>query len=157
MKFLKIIFFTLMNLLIVTSVASAGDFDWTRNFNISAKADQSGFKARLEARFKIGDAEVNAVLGDVSNPSDAYILFRLGEMSNQPINQVMEQYRAGKDKGWGVLAKNLGIKPGSGDFHNLKQGQDLYNGKNGNDNTARKGKGNKKHQVKGKSKGKGKG
>ena len=150
MKFLKILLFILMNLLMVTSVASAGDFDWVKSFNISAEADQSGFRARLETRFKIGDMDVKAVLGDVRKPSDAYILFRLGEMSNRPIGYVMEKYRAEKDKGWGVLAKSLGIKPGSGDFHDLKRGQDFYDDKHkGNDNRIPRGKHNKKGKGKG--------
>ena len=145
MKISKILFFTLMNLLIVISVASAGDFDWARNFNIRAEADPSGFRASLAARFKIGNADVNVVLGDVTNPSDAYILCRLGEMSNQPMARVMERYRANKNKGWGVLAKSLGIKPGSSDFKALKQGQDLYNDKGKGKNTGSKGKGKGKN------------
>ena len=149
MKISKILFFTLMNLLIVTSVASAGDFDWARDFNIRAEANPSGFRASLETRFKIGNADVNIVLRDVTNPSDAYILFRLGEMSNLPMNRVMERYRANKHKGWGVLAKSLGIKPGSSDFKALKQGQDLYNDK-GKGKKGSKGKGNKSKKGKGK-------
>ena len=62
MKISKILFFTLINILILTPVVSAGDFDWARNFNIRAEADASGFRARLETRFKVGDMEVNAVL-----------------------------------------------------------------------------------------------
>jgi len=150
MKISKILFFTLINILILTPVVSAGDFDWARNFNIRAEADASGFRARLETRFKVGDMEVNAVLGDVRKPSDAYILFRLGEMSNQPIDYVIEKYRAEKDKGWGVLAKNLGIKPGSGEFHDLKQGHDLYDNKGkGHDDTGFKDNKNNKSKGKG--------
>ena len=153
MKVIKILFFTLLNLLIVTSIALAGDFDWSRDFNIRAEADPSGFRASLETRFKIGDLEVKAVLRDVKNPSDAYILFRLGEMSNHPIDYVLKKYRAQRGKGWGVLAKSLGIKPGSEEFHALKQGQDLYDNK-GKDhvNQGRKGKIDKGKKGKGKGK-----
>jgi hypothetical protein len=148
MKIFKMLFFTLMTFLILTSSASARDFAWTRDFNIRAEADPSGFRASLAARFKIGNADVDIVLGDVTEPSDAYILCRLGEMSNQPMNRVMERYRAKKNKGWGVLAKSLGIKPGSSEFKALKQGQDLYNDK-GNGKGS-KGKGNKDKKGKGK-------
>ncbi len=145
MKCFKILFAITIQLLLFSSLAFAGDFDWTRDFNISAEADPSGFRARLESRFKVGDLEVKAVLGDVRKPSDAYILFRLGEMSNQPVDYIMEKYRADKNKGWGLLARNLGIKPGSGDFHTLKQGQDLYYDKGDAKN-------NKKKKCKGKGK-----
>jgi hypothetical protein len=129
MKLLKILFVILMELLLVSSVASARDFDWIRDCNVKAEADPSGFRARLGARFQVGDIEIKTVLGNVEKPADAYMLLRLGEMSSQPIDHVIEKYKAEKGKGWGVLARSLGIKPGSRDFHALKQGQDLYNDK----------------------------
>ena len=140
----KNLFMILLGLLLVSSVASAGDFDWMRSFNVEAEADQSGFRTRLESRFKIGDIAIKTVLGNVEKPADAYMLLRLGEVSNQPIDRVIEKYKAEKKKGWGVLAKRLGIKPGSKEFHALKQGQDLYVDKD-------------KSEGKVKSKGKGKG
>jgi hypothetical protein len=117
-----------------------------RTFNIKAEADQSGFRARLVARFKVGDIEIKTVLGNVEKPADAYLLLRLGEMSNQPIDHVIEKYKAKKGKGWGAFAKSIGIKPGSKEFHALKQGQDLYVDKDKSEG-----------KVKSKGKGKGKG
>jgi hypothetical protein len=107
------------------SVVLAADFDWLKELNIRAKADPSGFKAQLAARFKIGDAQINAVIGNVDQPGDAYMMLRLGEMSGQPVDRVFETYRREKGKGWGALAKSLGIKPGSPEFHALKRGHDL--------------------------------
>ena len=117
------------------AVASAGDFDWTRDFNIRAEADPSGFRARLAARFKIGDTQINAVLSSVDRPADAYMVLRLGEMSAKPTDYVIAKYRSGKWNGWGALAKSLGIKPGSKEFHALKRGDDIYD-----DNDRGKGK-----------------
>lgn len=108
------------------TVASAGDFDWTRNFNIWAEADPTGFTAGLAERFGTSDAEIHAVLGAMKSPADAYMIFRLGEMSSHSPSYVMEKYRSEKGKGWGALAKSLGIKPGSEEFHALKQSDDLY-------------------------------
>ncbi len=132
--------------LLILSLAYAGDYSWMQDFNMVAQADPSGFRARLDARFRIGD--VNAVLSSVATPSDAFMLLRLGEMCGQPMDRVLETYETHKGKGWGVLAKSLGIKPGSSEFHALKQGQDLY----GHQEMS-KGKG----KSKGKSKGKGQG
>ena len=126
MRGLKILFVVSMTLLLVSSAAVAGDFDWIRNFNIQADADPSGFRARLGTRFQIGDAQINMVLDSVGDPSDAYMVFRLGEMSNQPTARVIEKYKSGKGHGWGAIAKSLGIKPGSKEFHALKRGHDLY-------------------------------
>ncbi len=139
----KLLFVVSMALLLVSSVAVAGDFDWTRDFNIRAEADPSGFRAQLATRFKIGDVQVNAVLSNVERPADAYIVLRLGEMSSRPPDYVIERYKAGRGKGWGALAKSLGIKPGSPEFHALKRGNDLYVG-------------NERGHGKGKGKGKGK-
>lgn len=125
--------------LLVSSGAAAGDFDWVNDFNIRVQADPTGFRARIAARFQLGDAQITAVLGNVSTPADAYIVWRLGEMSRHPTDYVLREYKASKGKGWGVIAKNLGIKPGSEEFHALKRGQDLYSGNEG------KAKGRKKH------------
>lgn len=111
---------------LLATVAAAGDFDWTRDFNLRAEADRDGFRARLSARFNIGPAQVKVVLGNVDSPADAYMVLRLGEMSSKPVDYVMKRYRAEKNRGWGALAKSLGIKPGSREFHALKQGSDMY-------------------------------
>ena len=132
-------------LLSMSSISAAADFDWIKDLNIQAQADPSGFRAALGTRFKIGDVEISAVLGNVAYPGDAYMVLRLGEMSRRPTDYVLQQYGSGKGKGWGALAKSLGIKPGSPEFHALKNGHDLYDdkGKGGGD---QKGKGKGKKQ-----------
>ena len=149
MKLQKMLFMVSVVFLLLSSssVVVAGDFDWIRDFNIRAEADPSGFRTRLAARFMIGDTLINAVLSNVDEPADAYMVLRLGEMSAKPTDYVIEKYRSGKGKGWGALAKGLGIKPGSREFHALKNGDDLYNsnrGKDkGKDKDKRKGRGKK--------------
>jgi hypothetical protein len=148
MKPQKILFMVSVVFLLVSSAAvvAAGDFDWIKDFNIRAEADPSGFRARLATRFNIGDTQITAILSNVEGPADAYMVLRLGEMSEKTPDYVLEKYKAGKGKGWGVLAKSLGIKPGSKEFHALKQGNDFYD-----DNY--KGKGKSKSKGKGKSRG----
>ena len=131
----------MLAMVLAASVVAAGDFDWTKNLNIRAEAGRDGFRAQLSTRFKIGNAEVKVVLGNVDSPADAYMVLRLGEMSGKSLDYVLEKYRAQKGKGWGVLAKSLGIKPGSAEFKALKAGHDL-NGE------ADKGKGSKKKKGK---------
>ena len=145
MKLFKMFFLIIIFLLIVSPVCFARDFGWMEDFNIQAEADPSGFKARLSARFKIGDAEIEAVLNDVKNPADAYMVFRLGEMSNSPAREVVNKFKAGKGQGWGNIARSLGIKPGSEEFHALKNDHDLSGGKSSD---------KKEGRAKGKSKGK---
>jgi hypothetical protein len=145
MRLYKILLGVLLFFAMATSTSIAGDFDWMKDFSIKAEADSSGFKARLSTRFKIGNTEINAVLSNVDNSADAYVVLRLGEMSGKPIEEVVKKYKSSKGKGWGVLAKSLGIKPGSKEFHALKNGDDL----NGQAPKA-KGKGKDKDKKKGK-------
>lgn len=125
MKLFKVLFIYTMVLFAFSAPAVAGDFDWVEDLNIRAQSDPSGFKATLATRFKIGDVHVDAVLSNVDKPADAYIMLRLGEMSGRPVEYVVKEYKSDKHKGWGALAKSLGIKPGSQEFHALKRGHDL--------------------------------
>ncbi len=152
MKVRGIMFAGLIVFLFASSIAFAGDFDWMNDLNIRAEADPSGFRVQLATRFKIGNAEINTVINSVEKPADAYMMFRLGEMSHQPTDYVVRQYRSSRGRGWGVLAKSLGIKPGSKEFHALKNGHDLYGS-----NNSSMGKGNGNGNGKGRGKGKGHG
>jgi hypothetical protein len=146
MKLRKMFFMFVLVFLLVApaAVAGAGDFDWTGNLNIRAEADLSGFRGRLATRFKVGAVEIDAVLRNAESPADAYLILRLGELSARSTDYVIDQYRREKSRGWGALAKSLGIKPGSREFHALKRGDDLYadNG-DGQQNGKGKGKGKK--------------
>ena len=73
MKLNRILFGLLMMLLLASSIATAGDFDWIKDLNIQAEADPSEFRARLEARFKIGNVEINTVLSNVEKPEIKWI------------------------------------------------------------------------------------
>jgi hypothetical protein len=141
MKTAKLLIAVSLFILIFSSVAAARDFDWMPDFNVQAQADPSGFRARLETRFNIGGAQVNAVISNVGSPADAYMVLRLGEMSHQPTDYVIRNYKSNKGRGWGVIAKSLGIKPGSPEFHALKRGSDLYDGGPGKGKGHGKGKG----------------
>jgi len=139
------------------NTAVARDFGWVDSLTVEAHSDLSRFSARLSTRFHIGDVEVHALLGKVSHHADAYMILRLHELSGRPIDDVYDHYQSQRGKGWGALAMSLGIKPGSREFHNLKQGHDLdgYSGggKHGHDHHGKEhGKGNGKGKGKNKHK-----
>jgi len=60
-------------------------------------------------------------MANVKTPGDAYMCFRVGQLASKPVEVVTKEYQGNKGKGWGVIAKNLGIKPGSKEFHELKR------------------------------------
>jgi hypothetical protein len=154
MKLQKNLLVAAVVLLLVPSspVAASGDFAWIEDINVRAKADPSGFRTRLAARFKIGGERIDAILSNVDSAADAYMVFRLGEMSSMSPDYVLKRYLSEKGKGWGVVAKSLGIKPGSAEFHALKRGSDLY----GDNKADSKGKDHDKRGGKTKGKGGGK-
>jgi len=144
MRMVRVVLVGVVVVLLAAGAAMAGDFEWMKDLNIKAQADPSGFKASLAARFKIGDAQITTVLSNVEKPADAYMVLRLGEMSGQPTDRVTERYRSAKGQGWGNLAKSLGIKPGSKEFHALKRGHDLDGGGSGKSKGKGQGKGRDK-------------
>ena len=131
-------------------VASATLDSFLSSVNVQARADLPGFHAKVSAQFGVPVPQVEAVLGMVATPADAFMVFQLGQMAHRPPDTVLQTYQAHKGKGWGVIAKELGIKPGSQEFHALKNGDLVYgetpsNGPgNGNGKGKGKGKGHNK-------------
>jgi hypothetical protein len=123
--------------LITLPVHASSDLDvFVSNLNVQAQADLGAFKVRLSTQFGVPAARVDAVMASVKTPGDAYMCFRVGQVASKPVDVVTKEYQGNKGKGWGVIAKNLGIKPGSKEFHELKKGNF-----NGDDSGSEKGKG----------------
>ncbi len=106
--------------------AAAADFKWMRDLSVRADADPAGFRASLATRFRLGDLEIDTVIRKAGDYANAYMVLRLSEMSGRSPHYVVDRYHHQRGQGWGVVAKNLGIKPGSREFHALKRGHDLY-------------------------------
>ena len=118
----RVLIFALV--LIVPSVASAGGLgSFLDDVEVRASADLGSFKADLSLTFGVSGGKVDGMFEVMSKPSDVYMCLRVGEVANQPIDRVVEEYKRYQGQGWGVIAKNLGIKPGSDEFHALKSGR----------------------------------
>jgi len=144
-KTFSLLWAVLFTCLTIVSAQAASDLDvFISNLNVQAQADLGAFKVRLSTQFGVPAARVDAVMASVKTPGDAYMCFRVGQMASQPVEVVTKEYQKNKGKGWGVMAKNLGIKPGSKEFHDLKKGNF-----NGDDSDSGKGKGKGKGKKKG--------
>lgn len=55
-------------------------------------------------------------------PGDVYYACALASVIGRPCRHVVDRYEANRGEGWGVVAQELGIKPGSPEFHRLKKG-----------------------------------
>ncbi|HVR81570.1 MAG TPA: hypothetical protein VHF02_05765 [Luteimonas sp.] len=55
-------------------------------------------------------------------PGDVYYACAIAQVIGQPCRSVVDQWDRDHGQGWGVIAQRMGIKPGSAEFHRLKQG-----------------------------------
>ena len=72
--------------LMLPAAAMASDLtDFVRKMNAEAKADLSGFKASLHAQFPVPGGTIDLVLSNASDPADAYMMLRIGEITGRPV------------------------------------------------------------------------
>ena len=55
-------------------------------------------------------------------PGDVYYACAIAQLIGRPCRYVADYWQENHGQGWGVVAKQLGIKPGSAEFHRLKKG-----------------------------------
>ena len=108
------------------AIAGGGLDGFLSNLNVQARVDIGGFSAKVSAQFGVPVPQVQAILKTVDTPADAFMVFQLGQMAHRQPEVVVQSYKTHKDKGWGVIAKELGIKPGSREFHALKNGDLVF-------------------------------
>ena len=143
-----ILFALLLSLVLPLPALAGGLEDFLSRVNVQARVDLPGFSAKISNQFGVPQVQVQAVLQTVREPADAFMVFQLGQMTGRAPERVMEVYGPNKGKGWGAIAKELGIKPGSAEFHALKNGDLSFTGKASGQNGS-SGKGNGKGKGKG--------
>jgi hypothetical protein len=117
--------------------------------NAQAQEDLNNYTEKLGNQFGVALQQVRDIINAVDYPADAFMVLQLGQMTNKQPEVVLETYKSNQGKGWGVIAQELGIKPGSAEFHALKQGDFSFTGVPGGSADTGQGK------VKDKDKGKG--
>lgn len=86
----------------------------------SAKVDLPGFTAEVSLQWGIPAAQVQSALSQGLAAAEVYLAAGLASISGKPLAFVVDTYKKNKARGWGALAKELGIKPGSREFKALK-------------------------------------
>ena len=90
------------------------------DINEYANSDMVSFRSELSENFGATNDEMDQYLiTQRESPSDVYYGYVLSTTTNKPISSVMNMYT--EKKGWGSVAQDLGIKPGSDEFHALKK------------------------------------
>jgi hypothetical protein len=131
----------MVSMVSMVSLAHADLDSFLRNVNIQAQADMKTFGLKLSAQFGVPVPKVEAVVKSVAAPADAFMVLQLGQMANKPPETVLQTYQRSRGKGWGELAQELGIKPGSPEFHALKRGDLSFTGEPGGAHGKEKGRG----------------
>jgi len=118
-----------------------------QTIDANAQLDFGAFKVDISGSYDITEKKLDYLSVEIGmSAGDIYMSVELAKTTEKSIDEVVTVYTTNKNKGWGVIAKELDIKPGSPEFHALK-------GK-ANDKGKAKDKGNKKSKGKGKSKSK---
>jgi hypothetical protein len=94
-----------------------------KQIEAQAQSDQDGFFAHISTRFGVPEADIRQArethrLG----PADVFMAAALARVTQRPMLAIAERYAKNRGRGWGVVAKEMGIKPGSPAFHELKKG-----------------------------------
>jgi hypothetical protein len=149
----KIIFVFVLSFLAMTLVSAqtfnpkSGDPQFDNDLielNKKAKSNIDGFKSDIKTRFGIAHDRIEKMLDIYKmEPADVFMAAKVGQLTSKEPEIVCQSFQKNREKGWGVIAKEMGIKPGSPEFHELKN--------------ASKGKGNSSGPDKGNKGGKGKG
>lgn len=90
--------------------------------NKGANENISEFAKKLGRKFGISEQTTERLLKRAGmSPGDVYMTAKISRISKRSIEDVENAYKENKGQGWGVIAKKLGIKPGSKEFHELKK------------------------------------
>ena len=120
-----------------------------------ARNETVEFAKKLSRKYNIPEDTVDWLLKEVGmSPGEATMAARVSKAADRPVEDVANAYRKNRGKGWGAIAKEMGIKPGSEEFHALKSGDTAIPDALGSE---KKGKDKDKGKGKGKGKGKSKG
>lgn len=127
-----------------------------KEIDAKAQKDRETFSKEVSTKFGIVKTKIDQMI-QIMSPGDVYMAAQTAEITKTPIDDVTKVYTANKEKGWGAIAKELGIKPGSPEFHALKN-KVKEHGNSGKGKSGGKGKEEKASKGENKGgKGKGKG
>ncbi len=119
---------TLSSLLLAASATAQFSFNTgspeldadLNSINVSAKIDPTRFNADLSVEFSVDGAKIEGMIVIGMEPAEVYFALQIAQATSKPIDDVLTAYRTHKADGWGKIAQELGIKPGSPEFHALK-------------------------------------
>ncbi|MCW3103232.1 MAG: hypothetical protein JWO09_1672 [Bacteroidetes bacterium] len=141
MLVLLVSFATMAQAQLLSFKASTGDVEMDgilTDVDARARLDINVFKNDVALQFNIAKSQIEQAIRILS-PGDLFMAAQLSISIGRPFETVVETYKTNKAKGWGAIAKEMGIKPGSAEFHAMKKSMKSKGSKGGSS-----GKGNSK-------------
>lgn len=90
-------------------------------FNVEANLNIKTFNANMIGTYDITEKKIEMLrVKSHMQPSDIYMALEVSKVSEKPMKDVISSWQKNNGKGWGFIAKGLGIKPGSKEFKALK-------------------------------------
>ncbi|MDH3712037.1 MAG: hypothetical protein OER04_19275 [Cyclobacteriaceae bacterium] len=122
--FILYVFVLALSVGTVKAQYSTGSDDLNRNLikiDAEASVNFGAFKSDLIGSYDITNGEIDYLSVKLGmSAGDIYMTVRIAKITSVDIEKVVDVYQVHRRKGWGVMAKELGIKPGSPEFHALK-------------------------------------
>jgi hypothetical protein len=117
-------------ILLIASFSAYSQKSGFRSFRSSANRigtqDPALFTRMLARQHNLNESAISDLHKKFhSNWGDLAVGLEMGNLSRKPMNTVVDVYE--KNQGWGNIAKDLGIKPGSQEFHRMKRNLSLRN------------------------------
>jgi len=107
------------------TLTADADFEWRLSLNNRYHSDPHGYRYGLADRFRLPESRVVVIMDSVREPADAYMIFRLAELSGKPYDYVLDVYRQNRYASWPEIASLVGIIITSNDFNELRRHDDL--------------------------------
>ena len=120
---MKLKLWIISSLVLPLLLCAGVDFEWRYSLNNRYHADPYGYRYALAERFRVRESGVIYMLDSVREPSDAYMIFRLAELSGKSYEHILRIYR--QNASWRDIALLSGIDPHSHGFEALRHAHDL--------------------------------
>jgi len=144
MKNILATFFCFFSLILYAQKYNTGNIELDTDLetiNAEANLNFGQFKTDLSIQYNIAKNKIEELKTKVGmTAGDIYIALEIAKITKKPIDEISTIYRNNKEKGWGVIAKEAGIKPGSKAFHELKKNAKNKNSKGKDKKTKENGK-----------------
>lgn len=94
---------------------------YLRNLSIAASVDIGSFRTRISTLYNLSSGRMERLYAEVGrSPADLFMLLEVARLTRRTPEQMFPIYWRYQRQGWGVIARQAGIKPGSAAFHALK-------------------------------------